>query len=118
LKVLPNQPGFPFAPREELPLLQTKSALNRCPRPTQGTLPISPTKKEVAENLRTADSAAQKRKGFCSNCGSPLYNRPQNKPDMIGIYVGTLDDPSAFKPQIVTYASCGHSRDYLDPALP
>jgi len=73
---------------------------------------------DVVENLRTADSGAQKRKGFCGNCGSPLYNKPQNVPDMIGVYVGTLDDPSGFKPQIVMFASRGHSWDHLDPALP
>ena len=73
---------------------------------------------EVAENLRTADSGAQKVKVFCPNCGSPLYNKPQNKPDMIGIYVGTLDDPSGFRPQIVMFASRGQSWDHLDPALP
>jgi hypothetical protein len=73
---------------------------------------------DVAENLRTADSGAQKRKGFCRNCGSPLYNKPQNKPDMVGVYVGTLDDSSGFRPQIVMFASRGQSWDHLDPALP
>jgi hypothetical protein len=73
---------------------------------------------DVVENLRTADSGAQKRKGFCGNCGSPLYNKPQKVPEMIGVYVGTLDDPSGFKPEIVMFASRGHSWDHLDPALP
>ena len=73
---------------------------------------------DAIENLRIADSGAEKRKGFCGNCGSPLYNKPQNVPDLIGVYVGTLDDPSGFKPQIVMYASQGHSWDHLDPALP
>ena len=50
----------------------------------------------AVENLRVADSGAEKRKGFCGNCGSPLYNKPQNVPDLIGVYVGTLDDPSGF----------------------
>ena len=49
---------------------------------------------DVVENLRIADSGAQKRKGFCGKCGSPLYNKPQNVPAMIGVYVGTLDDAS------------------------
>jgi hypothetical protein len=73
---------------------------------------------DVVENLRTADSGAEKRKGFCGKCGSPLYNKPQNVPDMIGVYVGTLDDPSGFKPQVVMFASRGHDWDHLDPALP
>jgi hypothetical protein len=73
---------------------------------------------EAVEHLRIADSGAEKRKGFCGNCGSPLYNKPQNVPDLIGVYVGTLDDPAGFKPQIVMYASQGHSWDHLDPTLP
>lgn len=73
---------------------------------------------EVTEHLRTADTGSGKRKGFCSKCGSPLYNKPQNVPDLIGVYVGTLDDPSGFKPQMVMFASRGHQWDHLDPAIP
>jgi hypothetical protein len=73
---------------------------------------------DVVENLRTADSGAEKRKGFCGKCGSPLYNKPQNVPDMIGVYVGTLDDSSGFKPELVMFTSSGHPWDHLDPALP
>jgi hypothetical protein len=72
----------------------------------------------VIETLRTADSGEQKRKGFCGSCGSPLYNKPLSKPDMLGVYVGTLDDPSDFKPDLVMFASRGHAWDHLDPALP
>ena len=57
---------------------------------------------DVAENPRTADSGAA----------------TQNVPDMIGVYVGTLDDPSGFAPEIVMFASRGHRWDHLDPALP
>jgi hypothetical protein len=72
----------------------------------------------VKEISRTANSGAHKVKGFCGSCGSPLYNKPGAKPDMIGIYVGTLDDPSEFKPQVVIFSTHGHSWDCLDPALP
>ncbi len=72
----------------------------------------------VTETLRTADSGEQKLKGFCASCGSPLYNKPLSKPDMLGVYVGTLDDPSDFKPELVMFASRGHAWDHLDPALP
>jgi hypothetical protein len=73
---------------------------------------------DVTETLRTADSGEQKLKGFCGSCGSPLYNKPLSKPDMLGVYVGTLDDPSDFKPELVMFASRGHAWDHLDPALP
>jgi hypothetical protein len=72
----------------------------------------------VSEFLRATDSGTEKSKGFCGSCGSPLYNKPKSKPDMIGVYVGTLDDPCVFKPQEVIFASRGHGWDYLDPALP
>src|SRR5580692_7972809 len=49
----------------------------------------------VAEISRISDSGEQKLKGFCGSCGSPLYNKPESKPDMLGIYVGALDDPSS-----------------------
>jgi hypothetical protein len=72
----------------------------------------------VAEISRIADSGEQKVKGFCGSCGSPIYNKPASKPDMLGIYVGTLDDPSSFEPQAVIFTSRGHAWDHLDPTLP
>ena len=73
---------------------------------------------EVREIARTSDSGAVKRKGFCPNCGSPIYNQPEEKPDYIGIYVGTLDDASTFKPSVVLFCSRGYDWDHLDPEIP
>ncbi len=72
----------------------------------------------VSEISRVADSGAQKLKGFCGSCGSPLYNKPVSKPDALGIYVGTLDDPSNFKPEVVMFTSRGLLWDHLDPTVP
>jgi hypothetical protein len=72
----------------------------------------------VTEIVRTADTGAHKLKAFCGSCGSPLYNKPVSKPDMIGVYVSTLEDPSGLKPQFGTFASSGHPWDHFDPALP
>ena len=58
----------------------------------------------VTEISRSADSGAEKLKGFCSACGSPLYNKPVNRPDMIGIYVGGLTNP----PVSSRKTSCSH----------
>jgi hypothetical protein len=74
--------------------------------------------REVREIERTADSGAVKRKGFCPNCGSPIYNKPDEKPEFIGIYVGTLDDASTFKPSVVLFCSRGYAWDHLDPEIP
>jgi len=72
----------------------------------------------VREISRQADSGARKTKGFCVNCGAPLYNKPEEKPEFIGIYVGSLDDASGFRPEIVLFCSRGYAWDRLDPDLP
>jgi len=81
----------------------------------RGALTISG---EVREIARSSDRDAVKRKGFCPNCGVPIYNKPDNFPDLIGIYVGSLDDATAFKPAAVFYAARGYAWDFLDPEVP
>ena len=39
-------------------------------------------------------------------------------PDLFTVHATSLDDPSRFKPQAVTYGVRGHVWDHLDPALP
>ena len=53
-----------------------------------------------------------------SACGSPIYNQPESQPDLIGIYVGTLDDASGFQPSIVLFNARGYDWDKLDPDVP
>jgi len=72
----------------------------------------------VAEISRDADSGNRKTKGFCGACGSPIYNQPESQPDLIGIYVGTLDDASGFRPSIVLFNAHGYAWDKLDPDVP
>jgi len=72
----------------------------------------------VREIARPTDSGQGKVKGFCGECGSPLYTKPGKFPELLGLYVGTLDDPSVFKPQAVMFAARGHAWDRVDPALP
>ena len=73
---------------------------------------------EIREIARASDRGAIKRKGFCPSCGAPIYNKPDKVPDMIGIYVGSLDDASSFRPQAIFYAARGHTWDMLDPEVP
>ena len=73
---------------------------------------------EVREIVRTSDRGAVKNKGFCPNCGVSIYNQPGKFPELIGIYVGSLDDATAFKPAAIFYAARGHAWDFLDPDVP
>ncbi|MFB9262604.1 GFA family protein [Bradyrhizobium erythrophlei] len=72
---------------------------------------------EVREIARTSDGGTIKRKGFCPSCGSPIYNKPDKSPEFVGIYVGGLDDASAFKPAVALFCSRGYAWDHLDPDL-
>jgi hypothetical protein len=73
---------------------------------------------EVREIARTSDRGATKHKGFCPICGVAIYNKPDKFPDLIGVYVGSLDDASTFKPGAVFYAARGYAWDFLDPDVP
>jgi hypothetical protein len=60
------------------------------------------------------------KRGFCSECGSRLTggeNR-EGTSGVIGINVGSLDDPSWFHPAFEMFVADAQPWDRLDPALP
>jgi hypothetical protein len=63
------------------------------------------------------DSGNVKMRAFCPICGSPVYLTFTAMPDLFTVHAASLDEPSRFKPQMVTYAVRGHAWDHLDPAL-
>jgi hypothetical protein len=63
------------------------------------------------------DSGNVKTRAFCRTCGSPLYITFEAMPDIVAVHAATLDDPSRFKPDMVTYTVRGHAWDHLDAAL-
>lgn len=65
-----------------------------------------------------ADSGTVKTRGFCPTCGSPVYMKFSAQPDVFTVHAASLDDPTRFRPQAVTYAIRGYTWDLLDPALP
>ena len=73
---------------------------------------------EVREFTRTTDRGSAKHKGFCPKCGVAIYNKPDKSPDLVGIYVGSLDDATAFKPAVIFYAARGYAWDFLDLGVP
>ena len=65
-----------------------------------------------------ADSGNTVTRGFCRECGSPIYSRTTGMPDGMAIHVGSLDDPGAFAPQMVVFSASGRAWYHLNPALP
>jgi hypothetical protein len=63
------------------------------------------------------DNGNEKTSAFCPTCGSPLYFTFKPNPDFIAVHAASLDDPSRFKPQAVTYGIRAYDWDPLDPKL-
>jgi len=63
----------------------------------------------------TADSGNTARRGFCAQCGSPLFASTSARPDVIGIRAASLDDPSWFRAQREYWTSSAQPWDILSP---
>jgi hypothetical protein len=44
-------------------------------------------------------------RNFCAECGSTLFGTPECEPELVTIYVGSLDDPTVFSPQAALFTS-------------
>ena len=54
---------------------------------------------------------------FCANCGTHVVTRPQGFPAVI-LKVGTLDDPSQFKPDLAIYTIDKQAFHQIPPGIP
>lgn len=66
----------------------------------------------------TGDSGHTVSRGFCPECGSPLFSRLSGMPDVVGVRVGSLDDPSQHCPTMDIFTASAQPWDCLNPALP
>lgn len=73
---------------------------------------------DVRYHEATGDSGNKISRGFCPSCGSPLFIRPANMPDVQMIQAGSLDDSSWFKPAVEIYTASAQPWDRLSPDLP
>ncbi len=64
------------------------------------------------------DSGTVKTRGFCPTCGSPVLLTFAAMPDLFTVHAASLDDPTRYAPQAVTYAKRGQPWDHIDPAVP
>jgi len=64
-----------------------------------------------------ADSGREKVQNFCGTCGSPVFVTAPAMPDLKAIHAASLDDPGAFAPAFVTFASAALPWDRMDEGL-
>ena len=58
----------------------------------------------VKQSRVTGGSGMPAVRNFCSECGSLLFGTPESAPEMVTLYVGSLDDPAVFSPTAVLFA--------------
>jgi len=63
------------------------------------------------------DSGDKKSHAFCPNCGTPIYLTLAALPGIFTVHAASLDDPTRFRPQVVTYHSRALEWDHLEPGL-
>ena len=74
---------------------------------------------EVKYHEVQGDSGHPIKRGFCPNCGSRLFGLPSGMPvALTGISLGSLDNPSLYRPTIDIYTSRAQPWDFMNPELP
>lgn len=90
-----------------------------------GHVPVMGMPKSLFKVIgKTASYAAKGTSGlksirhFCPTCGSLLFGTPEAASDAVSIYVGTLDDPSVFRPKAILFRRDRPSWDEIAGGLP
>lgn len=65
-----------------------------------------------------ADSGHTARRGFCPDCGCPVFAGNSGSPEFLAIKAGSLDDPSWFKPMGHIWMASAQPWAHPDPQLP
>jgi hypothetical protein len=76
------------------------------------------TKGSPKRYLSRSDAGNEIARVFCGDCGSPLYVQVSTRPDIVGLRVGTLDDPSGFQADADIFVKSAQPWDHMNPALP
>jgi hypothetical protein len=60
---------------------------------------------EGEELLATYESSSGKYRCFCSRCGSPIFSKRRDRPDVLRLRIGSLDTPIASRATCHIYAA-------------
>ena len=71
----------------------------------------------VADYKLTSNNGNEVTRVFCPTCGSPLFGRNSSAPEYLTIMLGTLDDASAFEPEVTVFARNRQPWDHMDETI-
>ncbi len=72
----------------------------------------------IAEHKLISDQGNEVTRVFCPACGSPIFGTNSGMAGHVTITLGTLDDSSAFAPQVVVFTRNRKPWDVMDDNLP
>lgn len=72
---------------------------------------------EAVIRTKIGDSGNAKHHAACTACGSPVSLTFVGMPNLFTVHAASLDDPSRFNPQVITYARRAQPWDPLDASL-
>lgn len=65
-----------------------------------------------------SDAGSLMTKHFCENCGSPMFAQNSNRPGMIALRAGTINEQEEFTPKANVYVSSMMNSTLLDDSIP
>jgi hypothetical protein len=65
-----------------------------------------------------ADSGNVIRRRFCPSCGTPLFTAADVRPHLVGVRVGSLDDPNIVQPAVTIWTSSAPRWACLAESIP
>lgn len=65
-----------------------------------------------------ADSGNRMHRGFCPTCGTPVTSAAENRPHLLFLRAGTLDDPDLMGPQSSIWTDAAPIWACIDASIP
>ncbi len=65
-----------------------------------------------------AESGRAVRRGFCPQCGAPVFILAELVPELIGVWAASRDEPSRFQPVVNVWTASGQPWDEMQAVLP
>ena len=73
---------------------------------------------ELRDYVSDADSGNRMHRRFCPHCGTPVFSAAEQRPHLVIVRNGTLDDTELLKPSATIWTDSAPEWAWIDEALP